>query len=204
MIPIANQLHGIVTRPPHTGDELENHQTMAKPHLTITRRMISIHGKTRAVIEVQAVIDPVESALLLGQFPSENLFKRTAYAGGFADGGLQPSPPLARMLQHFMKNDACPEVTVKTLLAGQKYEGSGLWDMLCFEFIAKRAFDGLCELAKGASSFDHPVVYFGFNDTPDANLRAFAADTAVERTLELAAGPAAVAIGGVEGMADAA
>jgi hypothetical protein len=169
------------------------------PKLLIKKRMVLTHGKLRPVIEVKAEIALAERAFLIEHCPNEQLFKRTAYAGGFTDGGLQASPPLVRMLNHFVKNDACPEITAKTLLMGQKYEGSGVWDILCFDFIAKRAFDALVELAAGVRGFDAAAeTYLGFGATPD--LAAFAADTASE----MAAGPAAVAVGGVQGMADAA
>ena len=175
---------------------------MTTPHLSIIKSMQLAHGKVRPFIEVRAVIDPVARAFLLEHFHAETLFKRTAYANGFTDGGLQASPPLARMLANFIRNDACPEITVKTLTSGQKYEGAGLWDIQCFDFVAKRAFDGLLELASGVASFAAPATYLGFGNpgvlTPD--LAAFAADTA----LEMAARPAAVAEGSVKRMADAA
>jgi hypothetical protein len=151
---------------------------MSAPSLKIVKRMVVIHGKARPVIEVKAEIGAIERAFLLEHFANENLFKRTAYASGFSDGGLQASPPLSRMLNHFVKNDACPEVTVKTLTNGQKFEGSGLWDLQCFEFVAKRSFDALVELAEGVRSFDGANLYFGFGVTAD--MAAYAADTAAE------------------------
>lgn len=93
---------------------------MTTQHLQIAKNMRMVHGKLRPFIEVKAVINPASKAFLLEHFSAETLFKRTAYANGFTDGGLQASPPLARMLSNFIKNDACPEITVKTLLAGQK------------------------------------------------------------------------------------
>ena len=151
---------------------------MSVPTLTLVKRMVMIHGRVRPIIEVKAQIAAADQAFLLEHFHSEGLFKRTAYVSGFSDGGLQASPPLVRMLSHFVKNDACPEITVKTLLAGQKYEGSGIWDIMCFEFIAKRAFDALIELGDGVRGFAAPSAYLGFGVTPD--LAAFAADTAAE------------------------
>ena len=181
---------------------------MMTPKLTINKRMVLIHGKHRPLIEVRAEIGIREQAVLLEHFSNEGLFKRTAYANGFSDGGLQASPPLSRMLNHFVKNDACPEITVKTLLAGQKFEASGLWDLQCFEFIAKRAFDALVELGQGARTFETTAFYHGFGVTPD--LAAFAADTAVEllsaaaTAAHAAVSPATVTIGSVKRMADAA
>ncbi len=181
---------------------------MTAPQLTITRSMQMVHGKLRPIIGVRAVIAPDDQATLLEHFAAETLFKRTAYANGFSDGGLQPSPALSRMLANFVRNDACPEITVKTLVAGQKYEGSGLWDLMCFAFIAKRSFDGLVELAAAARGFKAPEAYDGFDvEAPTqalapADVLAFVADTA--RELEMTASPTAVAIGGVERVADAA
>jgi hypothetical protein len=182
---------------------------MAMPKLTIVKKMVLVHGKMRAFIEVKGHVAPTDAAFLLEHFSSEGLFKRTAYASGFSDGGLPASPPLVRMLNHFVKNDACPEVTVKTLLSGQKYEGNGLWDIQCFEFIAKRSFDALVELAEGVRSFDAPTVYHGFGVEQD--LAAFSADSAADLATALAASlshaatsPAAVAVGDVKRMADAA
>ena len=171
---------------------------MTTQQLTILKNMRLVHGKLRPFIEVKAELAPAAKAFLLEHFAAETLFKRTAYANGFSDGGLQASPPLARMLSNFVKNDACPEITVKTLTAGQKYEGAGLWDVLCFEFIAKRSFDALCELAAGTGTFDVQDAYLGFGLTSD--LAAFSADTALEMT----AAPVAVAVSGVKRMADAA
>ena len=171
---------------------------MTAPQLLITKRMVFAHGKNRPLIEVRTIIGDAERAFLLENFAGEGLFKRTAYANGFGDGGLQASPPLVRMLNHFVKNDACPEITVKTLLSGQKYEGAGIWDIQCFEFIAMRAFDTLVELAEGVQGFGCTTPYHGFGITP--GLASFEADTA----LEMAARPTAVAVGGIERMADAA
>ncbi len=171
---------------------------MTTQHLLIAKSMRMVHGKLRPFIEVKAELEPTAKAFLLEHFASETLFRRTAYTNGFADGGLQASPPLARMLSNFVKNDACPEITVKTLTSGQKYEGAGLWDIQCFDFIAKRSFDALCELAAGASGFETPEIYAGFG--APADLAAFATNTA----LEMAAAPAPVTVSGVQRMADAA
>lgn len=168
---------------------------MSQPYLTITKRMLTSHGKIRPTIEVRATISEAARALLVEQFPNETLFKRTAYASGFSDGGLQPSPPLARMLSNFVRNDACPEVTVKTLTSGQKYEGMTFWDVQCFDFIARRSFDALCELAAAAEGYGGTTRYYGFDFAPPP------ADLDVAHVL---AGPAAVAVGGVQGMPDAA
>lgn len=171
---------------------------MTTQRLLIEKSMRMVHGKVRPFIDVKAEIAPQTKAFLIEHFNNETLFKRTAYSNGFTDGGLQASPALARMLANFIRNDACPEITVKTLLAGQHYEGAGLWDLQCFDFVAKRAFDGLLELAAGAAGFSRPQTYLGFGTAPD--LAAFEADTASE----VAAAPAAIAVSSIERMANAA
>ena len=171
---------------------------MTQPRLSITKSMQMIHGKLRPLVNVRAHIEPRAAAFLLEHFSNETLFKRTAYANGFTDGGLQASPPLSRMLANFIRNDACPEITVKNLMAGQKYEGTGMWDIQCFEFIAKRSFDGLTELAEGVQGFLAPAVYFGHGATPGL------ASTLKDAASAMAATPAAVAVGGIQGMADTA
>lgn len=151
---------------------------MTPQNLSITKTMRMLHGRLRPFIDVKAEIAPKALAFLLEHFPNENLFKRTAYANGFSDGGLQASPPLTRTLSNFVRSDACPEITVKTLTSGQRYEATGLWDMLCFEFVAKRSFDALAELAECAKGFAETDYYFGFDVVPD--MAAFEADTAAE------------------------
>ena len=47
---------------------------------------------------------------------------------------------LSPALATFLKNDACPEITVKTMLTGQLHQGSNIWEMMAFELIAKLAF----------------------------------------------------------------
>ena len=171
---------------------------MRRQQLTLVKGMRLTHGRMRPFIEVRATIAEAELAFLLEHFATETLFKRTAYVNGFADGGLQASPPLARMLANFVRNDACPEITVKTLTSGQTYEGSNLWDLLCFEFVAKRAFDSLTDLAEGAAGFGAKHIYSGFGPTFDPSVGA--ADSA----LDMVTRPPTVAIGNIQRMADAA
>ena len=171
---------------------------MNTQQLTISKSMRLAHGKLRPYVEVKANIPERTKALLLGHFAADTLFKRTAYANGFTDGGLQPSPPLSRMLANFVRNDACPEITVRTLTSGQTYEGANLWDVLCFEFVAKRAFDSLLELADNAAGFGVKQIYLGFG--LEADRAGFTADT----VLDMASTPAAIAVSDVHAMADAA
>ena len=159
------------------------------PHLAITKTMRTLHGRVRPFIEVRAHLEPRAQAFLVEHFSQEVLFKRSAYANGFADGGLQASPPLSRMLANFVRNDACPEITVKTLTNGQKYEGAVLWDIECFDFIARRSFDALVELAHSALTFETTRAYRGFGMGDE---------------LVIAAAPAAVPVAGIERVANAA
>ena len=120
---------------------------MTTPRLIIRKAMIDVGGKQKPVIQVQAVFDAALHARLNDLFGTEILFKRAVYAQGFPEGTPLPSPGMAPALGAFLKNDACPEVTVKSLLAGQKVQTNSLWDVVAFEYIAKRAFDNLCEFA---------------------------------------------------------
>ena len=61
----------------------------------------------------------------------------------------------------FLRNDACPEICVKTLLAGQTYLGNSLWDIGCFEYIACRAFDALVAMMAVAAELGREISYDG-------------------------------------------
>jgi hypothetical protein len=173
---------------------------MSAAHLSIKKYMAVVHGKNRPFIEVKGHVSPEAAKFLTETFPTEPLFKRQAYANGFDDGGLAASPSLSRMLSGFVKNDACPEITVKTLIQGQKFEGTGVWDIMCFEFVAKRSFDALAELVAGIEGFGTTSTYAGCGVAMPADVTAFEADTRSEMT----SGPATVAEGGVQGIASAA
>ncbi|MGF7473526.1 hypothetical protein WFJ45_22285, partial [Salmonella enterica subsp. enterica serovar Minnesota] len=84
---------------------------------------------TRPSIQALAIVDERLAALLMEHFANDSLFKRTMYINGFGDGPGAPSRPLQPMMSGFLKNDACPEITVKTLLAGQTIQGNSLWDL---------------------------------------------------------------------------
>jgi hypothetical protein len=173
---------------------------MSAAHLSIKKYMAVAHGRNRPFIEVKAHVSPEAAKFLIETFPTEPLFKRQAYSNGFDDGGLPATPSLSRMLSGFVKNDACPEITVKTLIQGQKFEGTGVWDIQCFEFVAKRSFDALAELVAGIEGFGSTVAYAGHGVSTPADVAAFHADT----RLEMTPGPAAIVEGGVKGIANAA
>jgi hypothetical protein len=144
------------------------------PKLLIRKGLVQIQGRTRPSIQALAIVDERLAALLLEHFANDSLFKRTMYINGFGDGHGAPSRPLQPMMSGFLKNDACPEITVKTLLAGQTFQGNSLWDLGCFEYIARRAFDALVEMLAIARELGRETSYGG------ADLTAFEADTARE------------------------
>lgn len=144
--------------------------------LVIRKGLVNIQGKTRPVIQVIAEIDPKTAAILNEHFPNDSLFKRTLYSGGPPPGVPMPSGSLGPFLANFVKNDACPEVTVKSLIAGQTYQGNSLWETASFEYIAKRSFDSLLELASVCAELGKESYY-----APGADIAAFEADAAAER-----------------------
>lgn len=153
------------------------HGTMASPKLIIRKALVDVGGKMRPIIQVKAVVDDDQAAKLNELFGAEVLFKRAVYAQGFPAGTPVPSPGMAPALGAFLKNDACPEITVKTLLAGQKLQTNSLWDIVAFEYIAKRAFDSLCEFATTASELGTEKIY---NGDGTADIFSFRADTLAE------------------------
>ena len=170
------------------------------PRLLIRKAMLDIQGKVRPCIQVQAQVDAAMVEKLMKSFATENLFKRSSYSSGFPDGVPVPAAALVPHLNAFMKNDACPEVTVKTILAGQMQQCSSIWEVMAFEYVAQRAFDSLCEIIKAASEFGTETNY----RPAHLDVAMFAADTAAEMADALQLAPDAVAEAAPEGLADAA
>ncbi|MFA7308036.1 MAG: hypothetical protein WC026_15335 [Hyphomicrobium sp.] len=144
--------------------------------LLIRKRMVNVQGKVRPACFVQAIVEPAAQAALETHFSTETLFRRAAYSQSWPEGTIKIPASIAPSLATFLKNDACPEIAVKTLLAGQSYQGANAWEMMSFELIAKVAFDNLLELSRTALELDRDVDYFGSaagNDLP-----AFEADAA--------------------------
>ncbi len=158
---------------------------MTAPKLLIRKVMMNVQGRMRPCIQVQAAIDARLQGILNEHFLNENLFKRSSYASGFPQGAPIPPPSLAPHLANFMKNDACPEITVKTIVAGQMHQSQTIWEMKSFEYIAQRAFDALLELMKTAAELGTETVY----RSPVCDLAAFDADTAAEMAAELSTHP---------------
>jgi hypothetical protein len=150
--------------------------TIAK--LLIRKRMVQVQGKVRPVCFVQAIVEPAIQSALEAQFTTETLFRRAAYSQSWPQGTIKIPAPLAPSLSALLKNDACPEITVKTLLAGQSYQGANAWEMMSFELIAKVAFDNLLELIATVRQLDQDLYYFG--SAPSVDLSAFESDAAAD------------------------
>lgn len=155
---------------------------MTAAKLLIRKRMVNIQGKVRPACFVQAIVAPAAQAALETHFANEALFRRAAYSQSWPEGTAKIPAAIAPSLASFLKNDACPEITVKTLLAGQSYQGANAWEMMSFELIAKVAFDNLLELSRTAIELDRDVHYFGATAASNlgADLPAFEADAASE------------------------
>jgi hypothetical protein len=152
---------------------------MAPAKLVMRKGMFLIQGKVRACCSVQAIVDPKVRAVLDEHFLAEPLFRRAAYSGAWPAGALAIPPALAPHVSALLKNDACPEITVKTLLAGQLHQGANVWEMMSFEFIAKLAFDNFAAMVQSVSEMGSDIVYAG-NGVVESDLTQFAADTAAE------------------------
>jgi hypothetical protein len=176
---------------------------MQPPKLLIRKGMVMVQGRNRPCIQVLAIVDPLVKSKLEDLFANENLFKRTAYSNGFPAGFPQPTPSLAPHLGTFMKSDACPEITVKTILAGQLYQAQSIWEMKAFEFIACRAFDALVDFTATVVELGRETTYLPIEAQHLAEAVAVAADMAAAVRVGEGAPPAAVAPRS-EGVANAA
>ncbi len=160
---------------------------MTAAKLLIRKRMVNVQGKVRPTCFVQAMIEPAAQAVLETHFAAEALFRRAAYSQSWPSGTIAIPAAIAPSLATFLKNDACPEITVKTLLAGQSFQGANAWEMMNFELIAKVAFDNLLELTRTALQLDRDVFYF--SSSPDQS--AFEADAVTDAPLAQPSGAAA-------------
>ena len=152
---------------------------MASAKLIIRKGMFLIQGKVRACCNVQAIVDPKVRAILDEHFLAEPLFKRAAYLSACPAVALPIPASLAPALSALLKNDACPEITVKTMLAGQLHQGANVWEMMAFEFIAKMAFDNFQAIVQTVSEMGTDVIYAG-NGVIETEMSKFDADTAAE------------------------
>jgi len=161
---------------------------MAVAKLVIKKRMQFIQGKNRPCCFVQALVDPETQAVPEEHFRTDQLFKRAAYAQFWPKGAIEVPAALAPALATFLKNDACPEITVKTLMAGQLHQGANVWEMMAFELIAKLAFDNFLALCDTIADLKRDVIFEGSNAKPQFD---FATDDAVQRLERMAASMAA-------------
>jgi hypothetical protein len=147
---------------------------MAAPRLVIKKRMQFIQGKVRPTCHVQAFVEPKLQTILEEHFATEALFKRSAYSANWPATAIPVPAPLTSAMGNFLKNDACPEITVKTMLAGQMYQGTNAWEMLSFELAAKLSFDNFLALVQAAYELDRDVIYVGLGN--DVDIATFEAD----------------------------
>ena len=154
---------------------------MAAPHLLIRKRMLLIQGKVRPCCYVQAIVAPGIRATLDEHFLAETLFKRSAYSAAWPKGALAVPAAIAPAVSALLKNDACPEISVKSLLAGQMHQGANVWEMMSFEFVTKLAFENFVALAASVAELGHDVIYSSQNcGVVTGNVAAFTADMAAE------------------------
>lgn len=154
---------------------------MASPKLVIRKGMFLIQGKVRACCSVQAFVTPELRAILDEHFLAEPLFKRAAYSAAWPEGALAIPAALAPHINALLKNDACPEITIKTMLAGQLHQGANVWEMMSFEFIAKLAFENFLAVARSIAEMGTDVIYLGqASQGANSDLAQFNADTAAE------------------------
>jgi hypothetical protein len=132
---------------------------MQPPKLLIRKGMVVVQGRNRPCIQVLAIVDPALKTKLEDLFASENLFKRSAYSNGFPTSMPQPTGPLAPHVAALLKSDACPEITVKTILQGQLLQASSVWEMKAFEYVAQRAFDSLVDFCATVVELGRETVY---------------------------------------------
>jgi hypothetical protein len=140
--------------------------------------MLHIQGRMRPCCFVQAIVDPAIQAVLEKHFLAEALFRRASYSTNWPEAAVKIPPSLAPALSALLKNDACPEITVKTMLAGQMQQGVNVWEMLSFELIAKVAFDNLVQLVATIVDLDRDIFYAG--NVPVSETADLEADTSAE------------------------
>ncbi len=153
---------------------------MTAPKLVILKRMLLIQGKVRPCCHVQIVLDPAIKSIVEEHFLSEALFKRSAYSQNWPQGAIPVPAALAPAMSAFLKNDACPEITVKTMLLGQMHQASNVWEMMCFELAAKLSFDNFLALATTVAELNSNVIYAGRGHSANAEALAFDADMSAE------------------------
>ena len=132
---------------------------MATPTLLIRKRMQHIQGRTRPCCFAQVILDDNMRSALTEHFANESLFRRAAYSTSWPKGALDIPAAIAPAVGAFLKSDACPEITVRTLLAGQLHQAANVWEMLSFEFVAKLAFENLLAVTTAIDEFGKDTIY---------------------------------------------
>jgi hypothetical protein len=148
------------------------------PKLLIRKRMLTVQGRVRPCCFVQAIVDPAIQGILETHFLAENLFRRAAYAMNWPAGTIKVPPSLAPSLSALLKSDACPEISVKTILTGQTHQAANVWEMMSFELVAKVAFDNIVQLATAVTELDRDIFYAGSSQASD--IAKFQADMSAE------------------------
>ena len=156
--------------------------------LLIRKRMQFIQGKTRPCCFVQAFVEPEIQSVLEEHFMTDQLFKRAAYANSWPQGAIDVPASLAPALSTFLKNDACPEITVKTIMSGQLHQGANVWEMMAFELIAKLAFDNFLALCETIGDLKRDIFFEGSNSVKGVD---FSAEDSVQQLERIAAEMAA-------------
>lgn len=153
---------------------------MQVPKLMIRKGMVAVQNGKRPAIQIFAIVDPVAKAKLEESYLGENLFKRSAYANGLPEGCPRPTASLATHVGAIVKSDACPEITVKTILNGQVFQGQTLWEVKAFEFLAMRAFDALVDLLGTVVEMERQTYYAPPEAQRLVDTEAFYADAQAE------------------------
>ncbi|MBL8566838.1 MAG: hypothetical protein JNM89_14080 [Hyphomicrobiaceae bacterium] len=167
--------------------------SMQVPKLLLRKGIITSQGQRRPAIQILASVDPAVKTRLEESFLTENLFKRSVYAQGLPEGTPAPTPTLAPHISALFRNDACPEITVKTILNGQLFQAQSLWEVKAFEYAACRAFDALVDLMATVVELNREVSYEPEAARQLVDAVAFAADCAAEAAAARAAADAATA-----------
>lgn len=157
---------------------------MQAPKMIIRKGLVPVPGqpKPRPAIQIFAVVDDALKAKLEATYLGENLFKRSAYANGLPQGVPLPTGSLMTHVNAIVKNDACPEITVKTMLNGQVFQGATLWEVKAFEYLACRAFDALVDLLGTVVEMERQTHYTPAAAQALVDAEAFYADTIAEAT----------------------
>ncbi len=150
---------------------------MRAPVLKIRKKVLDIQGQMRPCVQVQAVVDDEVREILEKNFSGVILFKRAMYAAGIPEGTPKPEAALMPLVNNFIKNEACPELSVKSILSGQLYQAKDPWEVLCFEWIGKRSFDALVLMIICATEMGTETEYAPLGNEPlSANVEGGAED----------------------------